>query len=133
MTGRDEQLAGWEILPRGAHVQPAWHRAGDLGAAVGTKLDPFPRHHRVQADRYQIAGIDPGERPGRQLPRARRNRPSQPLIAIPSIAAQSARGTGQRARTGATVTRPSPSCTGTSCGAGAPRQPAAAHASIHCE
>ena len=54
------------------------------------------------------------------------------LIAMPSIAAQADRGEGQRARTGAAVTRPSEPETGTGSAAGAPRHPAAAHASIHC-
>ena len=54
------------------------------------------------------------------------------LIAMPSIAAQAKRGAGQRARTGATVTRPSPSRTATCSAAGVPRQPAPVHASIHC-
>ncbi len=53
-------------------------------------------------------------------------------IAMPSMAAQAERGAAQRAWTGATVTRPSPSPTGTCSAAGTPRQPAAAHASIHC-
>jgi hypothetical protein len=54
------------------------------------------------------------------------------LIAMPSIAAQAKRGAGQRARTGAAVTLPRPSRTGTSSAAGASFQPAAAQASIHC-
>lgn len=107
-------------------------RAGDLGAAVGAELDPLAFHHRVQACRHQIAGIDPGERRGGQLPDAG-GTGGPALIAMPSIAAQAERGEGQRARTATAVTRPSPSRTGTSSAAGRPRQPAAAHASIHCE
>jgi hypothetical protein len=51
---------------------------------------------------------------------------------MPSIAAQADRGEGQRARTGAAVTRPSAPETGTGSAAGAARHPAAVHASIHC-
>ena len=67
---RDEQLAGREVLARGAHVQPAWRRAGDLGAAVGAELDPLALHHRVHARRHQVAGVDPDERAGGQRPHA---------------------------------------------------------------
>jgi hypothetical protein len=55
------------------------------------------------------------------------------LIAMPSIAAQAERGAGQRARTGAAVTLPSPSQTGTCSAVGTPRHPAFVHAPIHCE
>ena len=55
------------------------------------------------------------------------------VIAMPSIAAQAKRGAAQRARTGAAATRSCPSRVGTSSTAGTPRQPAATHASIHCE
>jgi hypothetical protein len=56
---------------------------------------------------------------------------SAALIAIPSIAAQADRGEGQRARTGAAVTRPSAAETGTGSVAVGTRHPAAVHASIH--
>ena len=68
VAGRDEQLAGREVLARGAHVQPARRRSGDLRATVGAELDPLALHHRVHAGRHQVAGIHPGERAGGQLP-----------------------------------------------------------------
>ena len=54
-----------------------------------------------------------------------------PTIAIPSIAAQSQRGDGHRACTGAARTRSSPSATWTFSGTGQPHHPAAAHALVH--
>ena len=57
--------------------------------------------------------------------------PRSACAAMDGIAAQADLGMGQRARTGAAVTRPSPARTGTGCGVGTPRQPAVVHAAIH--
>jgi hypothetical protein len=56
---------------------------------------------------------------------------SPAAIAMPSIAAQSHRGDGQRASTSSAVTRPSAAATGTRSDAGPPRHPAAEQAAVH--
>jgi hypothetical protein len=74
---------GRVIAAPGAGTRDDQHDVGgeggtpDLGAPVGVEPDPLALHHRVRARRHRIAGIDPGERGGGQLPR-RRYRPGRP-------------------------------------------------------
>ena len=87
-------------------VLPGRGRRGQIGGA-----QPVPGRDE------QLTGLDVGGG-GKPLVRAVRPLASQ-------------RGTGREACTGATVTRPSASWTGTCSAAGCPRQPASVHMASH--
>ena len=132
VTCRDEQLAGREVLATGAHVPP--RGAGPVIWA----LPSLPNRTRSCSTTVSVpAGIRlPVSTQANEVAascHAPVSSTGPALIAMPSIAARADRGAGQRAWTGAAVTRPSPSRSGTCSTAAVPGQPAAVHISIHRE